>query len=120
MLRSRPALTRIALRRIRTAPIAAFHASMTVLQSKAAPRADPWNAMLNTPLREADPEIYKLVKDEERRQFCSLELIASEVKLGCMAKGGATAQRSDGSSFWWATELHVAGGHGGQRIRADQ
>jgi glycine hydroxymethyltransferase len=34
--------------------------------------------MLHKPLKEADSEIYDLIQDEEYRQRCGLELIASE------------------------------------------
>lgn len=30
-------------------------------------------------LKEADPELFKIIKNEEERQRCGLELIASEV-----------------------------------------
>lgn len=40
---------------------------------------DKWNECLDVPLKDADPEIFKLIKAEEQRQYCSLELIASEV-----------------------------------------
>jgi glycine hydroxymethyltransferase len=34
-----------------------------------------------TPLAQADPEIYKLLEEEKRRQVGGLELIASEVRV---------------------------------------
>ncbi len=34
--------------------------------------------LMNTPLRETDPVLYKLIKQEENRQYSCLELIASE------------------------------------------
>jgi glycine/serine hydroxymethyltransferase len=33
----------------------------------------------NLSLEQADPEMYKILKNEEKRQFSGLELIASEV-----------------------------------------
>ncbi|KCV70306.1 serine hydroxymethyltransferase [Fonticula alba] len=38
----------------------------------------PYNGFLNTPLQQDDPEVFAIIKDEERRQFSGLELIASE------------------------------------------
>jgi len=37
-----------------------------------------YNSCLYTPLSEADPEVYKIIQNETYRQFCGLELIASE------------------------------------------
>lgn len=42
---------------------------------------DSWNAGMNTPLQQEDPEIYELIQKEKYRQFSGLELIASEVSL---------------------------------------
>ncbi|TPX32267.1 glycine hydroxymethyltransferase [Synchytrium microbalum] len=39
---------------------------------------DPWNAELNVPLEQEDPEIFNLIEHEKMRQFSCLELIASE------------------------------------------
>jgi len=39
---------------------------------------DSWNACLNVPLKNDDPELYALVQQEMYRQYSSLELIASE------------------------------------------
>ena len=40
---------------------------------------DSWNAGMNTPLQQEDPEIYELIQKEKYRQYSGLELIASEV-----------------------------------------
>ncbi|KAK3808626.1 MAG: serine hydroxymethyltransferase [Benniella sp.] len=39
---------------------------------------DSWNAGMNTPLQQEDPEIYELIQKEKYRQYSGLELIASE------------------------------------------
>ncbi|KAF9580224.1 Serine hydroxymethyltransferase, cytosolic [Lunasporangiospora selenospora] len=39
---------------------------------------DSWNATMNIPLKDEDPEIYKLIQQEKYRQYSGLELIASE------------------------------------------
>ncbi|KAJ1916204.1 glycine hydroxymethyltransferase shm1 [Mycoemilia scoparia] len=39
---------------------------------------EPYNAFLNTPLKEEDPELYQLIENEKYRQYSGLELIASE------------------------------------------
>ncbi|KAJ2453780.1 glycine hydroxymethyltransferase shm1 [Coemansia sp. RSA 2336] len=39
---------------------------------------ESYNAFLNTPLTEADPEVAKIIENEKYRQFAELELIASE------------------------------------------
>ncbi|KAI9471690.1 glycine hydroxymethyltransferase shm1 [Coemansia sp. RSA 989] len=39
---------------------------------------ESYNAFLNTPLAEADPEVAKIIENEKYRQFAELELIASE------------------------------------------
>ncbi|ORX72442.1 glycine hydroxymethyltransferase [Linderina pennispora] len=39
---------------------------------------ESYNAFLNTPLSEADPEIAQIIEHEKYRQFAELELIASE------------------------------------------
>lgn len=38
----------------------------------------------NKSLKEADPVLYEIIRDEEKRQFRGLELIASEV-CGCLS-----------------------------------
>ena len=50
----------------------------------------PWNACLNVPLKEEDPELYKYIQEEMNRQYSCLELIASEV--GPLAAGAVVAQ----------------------------
>lgn len=42
-------------------------------------KIDSWNAGMNTPLQQEDPEIYDLIQKEKYRQYAGLELIASEV-----------------------------------------
>ena len=42
-------------------------------------QVDSWNAGMNTPLQQEDPEIYDLIQKEKYRQYSGLELIASEV-----------------------------------------
>lgn len=44
-------------------------------------QVDSWNSGMNTALEVEDPEIYKLIKQEQYRQYSGLELIASEVKI---------------------------------------
>ncbi|KAJ1858378.1 glycine hydroxymethyltransferase shm1 [Coemansia sp. RSA 1822] len=39
---------------------------------------ESYNAFLNTPLSEADPDVAKIIESEKYRQFAELELIASE------------------------------------------
>ncbi|KAJ2051087.1 glycine hydroxymethyltransferase shm1 [Coemansia sp. RSA 376] len=39
---------------------------------------ESYNAFLNTPLSEADPEVAQIIENEKYRQFAELELIASE------------------------------------------
>ncbi|KAG0319841.1 Serine hydroxymethyltransferase, cytosolic [Dissophora globulifera] len=41
-------------------------------------QVDSWNADMNTPLQQEDPEIYDLIQKEKYRQYSGLELIASE------------------------------------------
>ncbi|KAF9213243.1 Serine hydroxymethyltransferase, cytosolic, partial [Podila verticillata] len=41
-------------------------------------QVDSWNSAMNTTLEVEDPEIYKLIKQEQYRQYSGLELIASE------------------------------------------
>ncbi|KAF9171802.1 Serine hydroxymethyltransferase, cytosolic [Mortierella sp. AD010] len=41
-------------------------------------QVDSWNANMNTPLQQEDPEIYDLIQKEKYRQYSGLELIASE------------------------------------------
>ncbi|KAF9371376.1 Serine hydroxymethyltransferase, cytosolic [Podila verticillata] len=41
-------------------------------------QVDSWNSGMNTTLEVEDPEIYKLIKQEQYRQYSGLELIASE------------------------------------------
>lgn len=41
-------------------------------------QVDSWNAALNAPLMQEDPEVYALIQQEMFRQFSGLELIASE------------------------------------------
>ncbi|KAG0215282.1 serine hydroxymethyltransferase [Mortierella sp. GBAus27b] len=41
-------------------------------------KVDAWNAAMNTPLQQEDPEIYELIQKEKYRQYSGLELIASE------------------------------------------
>lgn len=44
-------------------------------------QVDSWNSGMNTVLEVEDPEIYKLIKQEQYRQYSGLELIASEVRI---------------------------------------
>ncbi|KAJ3344085.1 Serine hydroxymethyltransferase, cytosolic [Gonapodya sp. JEL0774] len=47
-------------------------------RSKVTKPVDSWNARLNVPLKEDDPEMYELIQKEMYRQYSCLELIASE------------------------------------------